>query len=241
MINQTDSLILASFVVFFWMGWRRGLIRTVFGPIAFIIASVISYQYFIKTNDLIASLVIATIGPFVLNLILRFVIKISSAADKKNDSFPLGRWIGGFLSMFWEGSLVILTIFLIAMLPPLPGITKIRNNILESQTCRFIQKQVDKIIPTSSFDIKNVIEKSQDPEVAKAVQESQEYADLMNDPRMKRLFSDEELMKQIENRDIGKLINTPIFKEILQDPELIKKFLAINQKINDGQIAPEKK
>jgi uncharacterized membrane protein required for colicin V production len=231
MPNQTDLIIFVCFAAFFFIGWRKGFIRTIFGPLSLIIASVASYLYFHKSHDLITSLIIGIIGPFVLNFALGLVIKINQSDDKKKDPLPVGKWVGGFLNMFWEGSLVLLTVVLIAFLPSIPGITKIKNNVTQSKTYSLLKKVIDKKLPASATDIESIIKIAEDPKVAQAVQDSKEYKDLMADYRIKRLFADEAVMEQIKNRDIGRLITNKALQEIMQDPKLIEKFITVNKEI----------
>ncbi len=245
MLPIADYIILGLLVIFFIMGWQKGLLRTLLGPISLIVGSIVGYIYYQKTGNLVISLLISIVGPFIMNIACGLLINAAKKSQANQEDAPiLGRFLGGILSLLWSGSILILTILLIGLIPgKTPWLEKIQKAINTSHTYTFIYEKFKEKIP-SVENIKNLNTAIQDPERIKDLQSTEEFQTVFNSDVIKQLYSDEETAKQLQEKDMGKLLTNPkvqsAVQAIINDPELLKKFMSLQEKIITAQATNEK-
>ena len=111
----TDIIIFLSLLYHFLIGWQKGLLDTLIGPISFIATSIFSYIYYQQTHNLIVSLLIGTLGPIVIH-ILYSIFKNLTRDKNKKETFELSlpRILAGIIHASW--SFVMLTLCLILII-----------------------------------------------------------------------------------------------------------------------------
>ena len=228
-----DTVILILFLYFFYSGWCKGLLLTILGPILLVFCSIASYVYYVKTGNIIASLLISIIGPFTLNIAFSFLIRLSRTATKDDQpTFSLGKFFGGCLSLSWGGIVVLLILFLVMILPgDFQWLNNIQAAVAESRSYKMIGVLTNNKAPAEAFNFNKLKETLTDPKRMKKVESTQEFKDFIDDPLIHELFSDDETNRQIQERSISELLSNPKIQSILQDEEALKKYIALYQTI----------
>ena len=222
-MTATDFIIVVLSIFFLSRGSARGFMRSLLGPFSLIIATIVSILYYQSTKDLIASLLIGLLGPLILHLILKFLLK-TFAKITNTDVGPgfLSSLGGALLTLIWGWVFVILTLILLTLLPAQgPAMTILHNDITSSFSYKITVPYVERFFPAlkgMSPDTKNVTSKS-------------DAQSLAQDPRFQKILQDPEVQKEINDHDIAKLVSNPkmmaLNQQILSDPEMFKKVMAV--------------
>ncbi len=196
--------------------------NSLLGPFSIIAATIISIIYYQNTKELIISLIIGLVGPFLLHFILRFFLKTWAVATN-TDIKPgfVSRLGGAILTLIWGWVFIILFLIMLAVLPPLGGnLTAVHNDVTRSRSYSIAkplqdiffaapQKNVTATTNVPSFDAKSLAE----------------------DPRFQKILQDPEIQKEINEHDIVKLMSNPkmieLTNQIMSDPATLKKVMAI--------------
>lgn len=229
-MTNTDKIIFFFAIYLFWRGWSKGFLQTVLGPIALIVATVLSYIYYIITHNMIIAIAIGTVGPIILSIVLSMTIgTLLLAADKKNISL-LSRFLGASINTIWGEFLLITGIFLIMFIPlKIPLVQNIQSDIQQSRSYSQVKTKIDEMFDQ---DVAGALDPSKlailtDPKGLEHLGKTKEFQDVMNDPLVQDLLNDPQTTQAIEQKDIGKLMQSPKFIAITKDPDLLKKFLAL--------------
>ncbi len=229
-MTNTDKIIFFFAIYLFWRGWSKGFLQTVIGPIALIIATVLSYIYYIITHNMIIAVAIGTVGPIILSIALSMTIgTLLLGADKKNISI-LSRFLGAVINTVWGEFLLITGIFLIMFIPlKIPVVQGIQSDIQQSWGYLQVKTKIDELLDK---DVASALDPSKlavltDPKGLEHLGKTKEFQDVMNDPLVQDLLNDPKTTQAIEQKDIGKLMQSPKFIAITKDPDLLKKFLAL--------------
>ena len=229
----TDYIAAVSLLYFFYSGWRKGFFRTLLGPISLIAGCLMAFIYYQKNHNIVASMGICILGPFIIHFLISIVLKIWHKAV--NDDAPLSfisRLFGGSFSVLWGGTYLAMMLILIGMVPIHVGwFEKAQKDVLASKSYTFINTLVNEKIPIAIPDIKKIASTFEDPAKLKALENTEELEALRADDRLQDLFSDEETAEQIKNKNYGKLLVNPKMQEVFQNEELLKKIFALNKRI----------
>jgi hypothetical protein len=227
---MTDKIILIAALILFWRGWNKGILRTIFGPIALIVCSVLSYFYYIFTRDLVAAAAIGIIAPIVLNILFSIMLNLLATGKEKNGIALFSRIGAALLNLIWGEFILIVVILTVLMIPlQLPFLNKAQKDIEGSTVYSLVKPTMDELLKTHNvqpIDPTKIAALS-DPKKVEALEKSPEFQNLVSDPRIQELLSDPEIIEQVENRQIAQLMQNPKFIELTRDPELLKKFLAL--------------
>ena len=236
--NVTDIIVLLAILYFAFSGWTKGFLRSLNGPISLIICVGLGVMYFHKTQNIMLCLGITIIGPLVMNILLGLLLDVLQKADNKLNVVSFISRLGGMtLSLGWSGSMLLLSVLLVSIMPAkLFGMESVKENVLRSTTYSVIVKMIP--APWSPGGASGSSHAGRADGVGasgaeglEGLEESPEFQALMADPRIRDIFRDEETLDQIKNQDIAKLLANEKILGILQDPELLKKFFSMYQKI----------
>lgn len=237
----TDYVVLISIIYFFYKGWKKGVLRTLLGPISLVIGGYVGFAHYQKTQDMITGLLICIISPFILTILGSAILKIWHSAVEKKDYIPTpSRFIGGIFSALWGSTYLIMMLVMIAIIPAkFEWFEPIQKNVAMSNSYIFVNEWLSKKVPAASFDIKKLTSAFEDPETLRRVESTKEYNDLMSDPNLKEIFTDEETAKQIEEKNYTQLLSNSKIQAVFQDEALLKKVFALNKKILQDDPAEE--
>jgi len=223
-MTVTDFITFFLSIYFLLRGASRGFMNSLMGPFSIIVATILSIIYYQNTKDIFISLLIGLIGPLGLHLLLKFLLKTWAKATN-TDIKPnlLSGLAGAILTMIWGWVFIILTLILLAVLPPLgEKLTIIRNDVTKSASYYFIAKPLEEKFFTAS---------KQNNTPSQNIVASADAKSLADDPRFQKVLQDPDIQNEINARDFGKLMSNPkmmaLTQQIMNDPETMKKIFAL--------------
>ena len=130
----TDFITFFLSIFFLVRGASRGFIRSLMIPISLIIATIISVIYYQITNGMIISLLIGLLGPFLIHLLLKFILRtVAEATNTVLKPNFLSRLGGAILTLAWGWVFIVFTLILLAVFPPWGGVlTAVHNDVTSS-------------------------------------------------------------------------------------------------------------
>lgn len=240
-MGLTDLIVIVAIVAFTVQGWRKGLARTLAGPLAFLISIGGAAFYYKKTGNLLGTLSITFLGPLVLGLIFSLLLFFRYKNKKsRNQMSQSSRITGGFFAAAWGGAWVLLLLFFLMILPAyFPVLQKIKTGIEHSASYRLARNfipQEHRSLPSWDENLKTLA----DPSRLQAIQSSPEFHDLQQHPKIQVLLTDQEILTQIEQQEFARLLTNPKIQALLKDEELIKKFWELNRRIMETETTEER-
>lgn len=222
-ITITDIITLSASALLIWRGFSRGFLRSLLGPLALLIATLMSITYYQVTQNTLVSLLIGLIGPIVLQILFNLSLRSWTAFTNPDAKLtPVSRAIGAVLTFLWGWVFIVMTLLLLDMVPPLVGAIEVMHkDMRRSLSYAVIRPLRHSIIP----------EAKQHPiNATRALPaDNADVQALAQDPRFQNLMNDPEIQKAIEAKDFAKLLSNPKMMELTQqlmsDPEMMKKML----------------
>lgn len=221
---MTDNITFILSSLFLIHGALRGFMRSLLVPFSIIVATIISIIYYQITQEMILSLAIGLIGPFLLHLLLKSLLKKFAKAtntDIKPAGF-LSRLGGALLTFAWGWVFIFFALILLAALPPWgKTLTAVHNDVTQSVSYSMAQPWGERFFTASKQDLAVV------PNTAS----SNNARSLAEDPRFQQVLQDPEIQKEIDAHDIVKLMSNPkmmdLTRQIMSDPATMKKIMAL--------------
>jgi len=237
----TDYIIVAAILYLFYKGWSKGLLRTLLGPLSLVICCVAGFAYYQKTQNLSISLLISIIGPFILTMLTSLGLKFwrKAVSDKTAPSLS-SSLMGSMFSILWGGSYIVLILFTIKMIPPQVfsfrsvWYEKVQNDVTSSKSYAILDGLIKDRMPAASLDLKKIALMMQDPSFIEQFESTEEFQNLVEDKRLKAIFSDEETAELIRSKNYIKILSNPKIQAVFQDQELLEKMFALNKRIMEG-------
>ncbi|HNV23399.1 MAG TPA: hypothetical protein PKH98_00755 [Candidatus Omnitrophota bacterium] len=110
-------------------------------------------------------------------------------------------------------------------------IKMIQEDIIKSKTYALLNPLIKipiynmhKLMSLSSEDAQSIV-------AIKQIQSIQKYQDIINHQTFKNFIADEDVIRDIKNKDIGKLLINPKMKSLLEDKNLMKDLLQIHKEL----------
>ncbi len=227
MINVTDIILTLIAVYLFLLGFTRGFLRSIFGPIALIVGTWLAWMYYQATHQSFASICIGLIAPMVLSILLRFVL--AGWLKSLNPDEKLGiisRCAGALITFIWGWVFVILMVVCLEVFPGInPTIEKMQTSINTSNFAKLT------IAPFKYF----IIPAPKPSATAKPVS----MEELAKDPRLAALLNDPEIQDAAAKKDFVELLKNPkvmtLTQEMMKDPELMQKMMSMYQHLQKSQ------
>ncbi len=211
----TDIIILTCCAFLIWKGMLQGFLGSLLGPLGLILGSVISFVYYSLTKNLLISLCIGLLGPFILTWVFRMFLH--SLRNPNKELSMLSQFSGALLSLTWGLTIIIITLLLLTLIPPIknPLVQKIYKDIHAS----FFYSLIKPLNPLKSTDSPIVDKKTSQKNIE----------ELSKDKRIQEIINDPTIADAIKRKDYASLISNPKIAELMKDPQLIKKMLAVNK------------
>lgn len=237
----TDYIALGALFYFFLNGWHKGILRTLLGPISLVIGCSIAFIYYHQTRNIATSLLICALSPFALKILISLILKIWGKFTDKDTLLSVpSKLLGSIFSVLWSGSYLGLLIILIGLIPlQLGWFEKIQNDVIASKSHGIIHQLIGNKVPIASGSVKNLTAIFEDPAKLQRLRSTKEFKTFMEDDDLKKIFSDEETIEQIGNKEYGKLLANPKIQSMFQNEQLLKKIFALNKKIIEDSLADE--
>ena len=234
-MSYTDIIVVLSSIIFIQRGWAQGILRTILGPLTFVVGTLLGYFYYLATKNIFISVMISIFAPIVLGVAAStvfFLITRVNGGEAKSST--LSRALAAGLNLAWGELWLITMIMLVLMLPDnIVKITAIRNDIERSAALQMVSPLFTKLLnknsknPTTSLSLMSF----NDPESAKKLQAMPEYQKIASDKAIQDVLNDPEIAALAEKKDFGKLMTHPKILKLTSDPELMKKFIALYPKL----------
>lgn len=233
----TDTIIIGAALYLFFKGWHRGFLRTLLGPVSLLIGCAMGFMYYHRTQNLVLSFGISIISPFIITILVSAMLKLWHKAVNDKASLPFSsRLLGSIISILWGGSYLAITLISIGIIPIRSGwFEKIQNDVTTSKSYTLLVKWTGNKIPATSIDMKKISDIYKDPSAMEKFQSTKEFKSLIEDERLKEIFSDETTAEQIRNKDFSKLLSNPKIQAVFQDKELLEKVFALNKIIMEEE------
>ncbi len=228
MINLIDLLLTGLIAYFFLLGFMRGFLRSIFGPLALIAGSWIAFAYYQSSHNGFIAFTIGIFAPMILGIFLRFFLS-SWLKSLNPDAMPsaISRISGALITIAWGWTFVIFTVILIDLFPGnIKQVKPIQTLIHDSSIAKITVLPFrflfipDNINQGSSVSLSSAKELAQDPRLH----------ELMDDPDIKTAAQEHNYAKLLQNPKIMKLT-----QEMMADPALMKKVLAAYGDLNKKQ------
>ena len=233
-MTYTDYGVAITGILFFLIGFRKGLFRTLIGPLSLLLCSVAAVIYYDITANVLNTLMIAFIGTIILSLVFRmiFIIGKSTVGKTGEDTTLLfSRILGGLLNLIWKWSILFGMLFLLTLIPfNALNLGTIKNDINGSVSFRLLNRLVLSRIPQTKR-IKQAFRVLENPKKLQTLSSSPEYRDLMADPKVKALTEDKEIQALVDKQDYVKLLSHPKIKALLKDDELLSKLTRLSESL----------
>ncbi len=218
----TDIITLALSIFLIFRGASRGFLASLLGPIALILATVVSYIFYQCTQNLLISLCIGLAGPFILTWVLRaFLHSVSVMSNSVGKYSPLSRVAGALVTWIWGMAMLIITILLLAMVPPVNKQLDFLYKDVHLSKLYHAIKPLDSAAIDQSSDTEN------------------EAASLAEDQRIQDIVKDPTVVDAINRKDYSALISNPKFAALVQDPVMMKKMLRIYRQMMKEQMSSQ--
>lgn len=238
---MTDTVVLILLGYLFYAGWSKGFLRTLLGPLSLILACMAGFSYYQHTRSLVPSLMIGILGPFILNILFSFSINVwHTTVNQGTPPSTLSRVLGCGFSLLWGGSYLILVLISIMIIPAdFSWLKAMREDLRHSQTHAVLSRWIAEKTPLKTMDIPKITAMLQDPVHRPQIESLEEYKSLMEEDALKEVFSDEETLRQIQEKNIAELLANPKIQAALQNEEIVKKLLDLNVKIIQQSAEPQ--
>lgn len=232
MSSVTDSVVLALTLYFLYRGWTQGLLRTLIGPIALILGCGIAAIYYARNHNIIMALAVSIVAPFVLNLLFSAALTVwHKTANADQPVSGASRAAGAGLRALWGDINLLLIIILTALIPiNASWFERTRRDIFDSKTYSLVDQWTKHLLPRKSIDIRALSQILQNPDQLQNLQSSPEYQAVLDDKTVRELLADEEIMRDIREKNFAKLLANPKMQAMMKDPALVKKILDMNIK-----------
>ncbi|MFA5260555.1 MAG: CvpA family protein [Candidatus Omnitrophota bacterium] len=232
MIAYTDYGVAITGILFFVSGFRKGLCRTLVGPLSLVLCSIAAIIYYDITGNILNALIIALIGTVILSLSFRLVLIIGKSTIGKtgeNTTLLLSRVLGGIVNLAWKWSILFGILFLLTLIPfNALNLGTIKNDINGSISFSLLNQIVLSRIPQTK-NIKQAFRILENPQKLQTLSTRPEYKELMSDPKVKAITEDKEIQTLMDNQDYIKLLSHPKIKSLLKDDKLMEKLARLSE------------
>ncbi len=233
-MTYTDYGVAATGLLLFFSGFRKGLCRTLSGPVAFLLCCVGAVIYYDITGNILHALMITSIGTILLSLAFRLVLMIGkSTIGKTGDdtTLLLSRILGGLVNLAWKWSILFGILFLITLIPfNALNLGTIKNDINGSVSFSLLNRFVLSRIPQTK-KIKQAFRVLENPKKLQTLSTNPEYKALLSDPKVKDITEDQEIQELINKQDYIKLLSHPKIKSLIKDDKLLEKLTRLSESL----------
>lgn len=237
-MNETDITLLTVYGIAFLIGYLKGILKTILGPISLFLGTIVSYALYSTNQNIILALVVGLFGPFIIRIVLSLLCKAlikTFQSEEKIEISSISRILGGLFSITWSGGLFTIFVLLITLIPfKFNAINKIHSNIKNSQIITFLKNTIKVNDKGPIQALTNISEILRDPEKIEQAQQTKSYKTVLKDPSIKDLLKDEETLKQLEEKDIAGLIKNEKIQALLKDPDALNKLFDFQKELISG-------
>jgi hypothetical protein len=238
-MNGLDYTVAALLLFSFWRGWAKGIFRSLIGPLSLFGCLMGAWWYYQQTGSVMPSLAIAILGPLSLNIffwVLFLILQEEKQGNVKRVRLGeiLSRLCGGIFHCVWTSvCLGLVMVFFMTIPFRFPFLDGPRDLVLGSKSLAAL-----KAVMGSRGELlgrqRPLVEMDDVPAHMEGLKETPEYLELMEDERVREVFSDPEIREMVQNGDFTGLFANARVQEIMSDPQLMIKFFRFQQVFYDA-------
>ncbi len=243
MFNLADLLFLLLLLFHAYVGWQKGLFKSLLGPVSFLICCLLAWLYFKRTHNILFSLAISFIGPIFIKIFVPWIIQLANEGSSEasgNHIEEMNRVLGSAVGLLWGMIMAFFIVLFVTINPAESGpVFWARGCVGKSLLFSRIFSQMRIFVPTAFVEKSSEQPSTSDSSQAVSPSSGElssaqiaQYQDLFNDERVKELIADPEVKELIENKQYMKLLQNPRFAKILDDPGLIARMVQMQSKLN---------
>lgn len=229
-----DKFIIALLITFFVLGWFRGILSPLIGPMSFVICTFFGVIFYDLNKNLVIAAAIIVIGSLATAFGLSALLTLGMATVNKEfrgKTFLVSRILGGSINMLWQGNLVFVALILIAALPAKgSAFEKLQGQIGESQAMRFYYQEV----VTRNDKFQAVVDSLfifQEPKLMDQISSTPEYKAFYQEPHFQAFLDSPEVIKGIETENFMPIVTSPALRTLLANDALMENFTLVAIKI----------
>ncbi len=218
-MNIIDAIAAGIVGFYFVTGYVSGLLKKVLGIMSFVISAVAAYIYYNKGAGLLN-----VIALFLLtNLVLIIVVGLWMRLKRKDGailSFS-SRAAGGIVGSI-EGAAYVLV--MLTTINYFNGIISVTNPVIAANLeSSFLYSRYRKISMGPNAQIGKEKQET-------IVFDPQTVDKLRENPSLKAMLDDKQLLESINQKDYGRVISCPAFLKVINDRELLKELIKVMPK-----------
>jgi|SRR3989338_2689605 len=241
-LNIVDIFLFCFLLFFLLDGWRKGFLKSVLGPLIFIVCSIGGMIYFDLTQNFVKAILLTTSTSMFLTIVLLILFNLGkrSVDPTYRDYSPLlGRFLGSIVNVFWQGAILFIIVFLIPLAPlQIFGLNKMQSRIQQSFCYSYITAKLSEV-PA----VKGVITAFsifENPDAMQELSSTQEFQNFFSNKKVQLLVNDENFMEKVRRRDMSKILGDPRILDIFGDDYLMDNFGQLAKKIYLKNLPAEK-
>jgi len=220
-MNILDTVLAGILAFNLTIGFLKGFLQKAFGVLSFAIGVVAAYAYYKNGGTLFKVMLVFILANLVLR-VLFWVLKKMLRGNIEGPSF-FSR-VGGGIIGGAEGALCVLAVlvllhFLNGMAGAAhPGIPRVLENSLFYSRYKEFSKSSNIPGVKETFAMGESLKGKQ----KKLVLDPAAAGKLRDNPSIKAILEDKQLLESIQKKDFAKIISNPKFIKLLSDKELLK-------------------
>lgn len=227
------NLIVLLIIIFFALaGLRKGFWQYLLELLITALALWASWLYYQQKHLILSSLLVFVWVFLGLSVLKWFLLRMRRKRTGQQLSLSsTNRSCGAILGFIWGMFIVVLVIFTIDILPTAAVFKyNIKEKIQASAVCRIFQRLIPLRKVAIVENISYMSKVSVDEEAKMRLGSQPEVQELLQHQHLKAIREDEEIVSQLENKELQKLLVNPKILKLLNDGEFVEKLLRLDFK-----------
>jgi len=240
--NVVDTVVSILLIIFFLIGWKKGFLRSLIGPICFGIFAIIGIIVYDATDNLFRALTVVVMGTLISSLVinlLAFLAQKTVDPNERGKKLLLSRLVGGILNLSWKTMILAASLILLCEISYIyPQWRHTGATVEASASYKFITRYFVYRSPRAKQVI-NTIAILRNPDLLAEVKNTEEFRAFYDTPKVRNILGDVELRRQIREGEIKNVLENPLIKNMMEDDDLMKKLSRLSQAAYRAQNPPE--
>ncbi len=219
-MSTTDIIVCVLLLIFVRSGWRKGFFRSFISPFSLAAAILVGAISFDLTNKLLQSISLGLTTLLLANILLRLLWlwgRFSVEKNYRNFLFIGSRILGTMISLAWKGSVLILILLCMALLPMQRlGLGDLQEDVKASKTFFYMNNDLLNHLPLTQ-NLLDHIASLKDFSASEDHSEDNRFQSLLANKKLQSLLEDPEIQQQLKSHDLSELVNNPKLIDLVND------------------------
>lgn len=230
--NGVDITIGILLLIFIFIGWKKGFLRSLIGPICFGIFVVIGIIVYDATENLFRALLTVVLGTLICSFIINLLAFLAQRTVQESDrgkKLVASRLLGAAINVSWKSLVLGAVLILLCEVAYIhPRMKDLGTAVEASASYAFVTRYFVYRNPRTR-QVVETIAILRDPELLAQVKNTPEFRTVYADPKVSGILNDAELRRQIREGEIKNLLQNPRIKDLMQDEELMRKLSKLSR------------